>query len=169
MSKFDTLNFHRDDVDWTKINLAFEQYNWNLLFHDKSVNQMFDEFYSICFNVCAQHTPQKHFTKSTKKNKSQRKIYNYVRRRKRINKRLKNTTSPSKINKLNQELVEIEKALQLHYKITSEYNEEKAVHSIKTNPKFFYSYAVAVRSDTAHSLTTTRSKRIRLNLLKKIN
>jgi hypothetical protein len=64
-----------------------------------------------------------------------------MRRRNRINQSLTKVRSPTNMSKLKNELVLIEKSLQSSYKKAQIYRENKAIEAIKSNPKFFFSYA----------------------------
>ena len=58
-------------------------------------------------------------------------------------------TSPSLKQKLNRELLQIEKDLQKSYKSTAMHIEGKAIEAIRTNPKYFYSYAKKKSKNTS--------------------
>lgn len=78
---------------------------------------------------------------ATKAHRADRYRRNLTRRRRRIHKLLLKRNTPAKIATYRQELIEIEKKLQKSYQQAKDYIEAKAIDSIKTNVKYFYSYA----------------------------
>ena len=138
-SYFNSLNFFHENVDWTNISCALKDIDWEAVFKDKSIDDNLNTIYSECFRIVSKSVPQKP-QNGFKTNKVLRYRKSLTNRRRRINKRLTRLTSPAKICKLRQELLDIEKKLQKSYRESSEYMENKAVKSIKVNPKYFYAY-----------------------------
>ena len=99
---------------------------------------MLNAFYDACLNVAQEIIPTRNSSK--KMTKAQRYRDNLTRRRRRIYKLLTKVTSPSRKNKLQHELINIEKNLQESYKKANKYDEHKAIESIKVNSKYFYPY-----------------------------
>ena len=64
-----------------------------------------------------------------------------MRRRTKVSKQYHSETNAASKQKHSDELREIEKSLQTSYKSQLVYDEEKAVNAIKTNSKYFFSYA----------------------------
>ena len=64
-----------------------------------------------------------------------------IRRRRRLNKTLSNVKSSSRKDVLRGELLDIEKKLMNLYRSSAEYDEHKAISSIKKNSKYFFKYA----------------------------
>ena len=140
-SRFDILNFQSNDVDWDRINNDLNNHNWETMFSERSIDENLESFYSTCYKICLKYTPFRKDASTSKVNHISKLRYNLLRRRKRINKYLRIKLPPSRTLKLNRELIEIEKSLQLSYKNSAAFREEKAITAIKSNPKFFYSYA----------------------------
>jgi hypothetical protein len=61
-------------------------------------------------------------------------------RRRKIVKQLLTSQPPSKKKKLENELIDSESKLQNSYTRSNDYQEQKAIDSIKRNPKYFFSY-----------------------------
>ena len=137
---FNTLNFYHKDIDWEKINKKISENDWEIIFENKNIDEILDKFYDICLNIALEHVPNRN-NPNKKLNKPQRYRQNLTRRRRRIHKLMTRITSPSRKSKLQNELIDIEIKLQESYKKANEYNEQKAIKAIKTNSKYFYSYA----------------------------
>ena len=64
-----------------------------------------------------------------------------MRKRKKINEKLKLSLSEARKKKLDRQLVNIEILLQKSHQASRSMREQKAIDAIKTNPKYFYTYA----------------------------
>ena len=73
-----------------------------------------------------------------------------MRKRTKLRKRFQEAKSEQQKNKLHSDLVAIEGQLQASYQNELKEEERKAVEAIKTNSKFFYSYA------RRHNITQTK-------------
>lgn len=134
-------NFFNEDIEWDKVRIKLDQIDWNSEFSGKTCDEMLDIFYRHTYEVVKNFIPFKTFPDKTTKSKTERSCRNLTRRRRRINKLLLKIKSPQRIQKLHNELIDIECNLQKLYKNYKNYKELKAVEKIKTNPKYFYSYA----------------------------
>ena len=101
---------------------------------------MVERIGEICLNVYQTRAPEQ-TTVNAKRSKIPRTRRILMRRRCKVNKQLSVAKSDSNRMKLELEAREIEKKLQQSYKQEQTYMEEKAVKSIKSNPKYFFSYA----------------------------
>ena len=138
---FDSLNFFSKDVNWDPIFNTLKEVDWPAEVDDKSPDDILTTFYRECYRVTAESVPVKTAADRRKLDKVHRYRRSLTNRRRRINKRLTRMTSPAQISKLHAELLEIEKMLQRSHRESEDYMENKAVESIKVNPKYFYSYA----------------------------
>lgn len=135
------LNFHSEDVNWESLAEMLSKVNWKLELENMTSDLMFDRFYSICLDIAQKVVPNKSCFQIKKETKIPRERINLMRRRSRINKLLIRVTSISRKEKLQDELVTIEKALQKSYKDSISYRENKAFNAIKNNSKYFFKYA----------------------------
>ena len=80
---------------------------------------------------------------------------------------LQKVTSENRRKKLMTEVRDIEKKLQKSYRETRDINEQKAVDAIKTNSKYFFSYAkkfskvvsgIGPLMDSANTLVTSQNQ-----------
>ena len=140
-TSFSALNFFSDDVDWESIENELKSVDWKKEFSDSTPDEMLDFFYHTCYTICQKYVPLKTEADKLKLNKIARYRRSLTRKRRRIKKRLLRITSPSQIKKLNDTLLQIEKDLQKSYKGSEIYMENKAIDAIKTNAKYFFTYA----------------------------
>ena len=141
LCSFNALNFFNQDIDWSAINKKLNNIDWKRELTNKSENDSLQFFYTTCLKICEEHVPAKSKAERAKMSRTFRYRRSLTRKRRRINKRLSRTTSPYQKCKLNDKLLQIEKELQKSYRNSAIYIENKAVEAIKTNSKFFYSYA----------------------------
>ena len=137
---FHALKFFHSTVQWNELSSEFNSLNWQELLSGKSASEMLDVIYSNCLKVCQKYVPE---NKASSKglSKVQRFRRKLCRRRRRINKSLVHVTAPQRKHNLTQEVLDIEKKLIKSYKEENEYEENKAVGSIKKNAKYFFKYA----------------------------
>ena len=128
-------------MDWDTLNRKISTHAWTTEFRALSVEKMMEKFVRVCYNTSEQCVPPKARARKGTKSKIPRDRYNLMRRRRRINVQLRKTLSESRRNKLKTEARNIEKDLQKSYRNSREHSEEKAVGAIKSNSKFFFSYA----------------------------
>ena len=140
LNTLQSLNFFSEHTEWDSIEEALLEVNWELEFSNCSPNHIFDKFINICEEITLKHTPSKNLRSVSKQliPKQRRKL---MRTRRRINKQLLKASSANRKSKLFNDLINIEKELQLSHKIEASNAEYKAVKAIKKNPKYFFSYA----------------------------
>ena len=141
LTMFKKLNFFSEEVNWDALNQELACIDWKNIFSDKSLNENLKSFYEKCFQIAKKFVPEKQNSNYFKKSKPERERRNLTRRRRRIHRHLIKVTSPSRKNSLNEELLDIEVKLQKSYNEKAKLSEEKAINAIKTNSKYFYSYA----------------------------
>lgn len=145
---FDNLNFFSESVKWESLNRKIKTRNWRSEFRGLSPGRMLDKFLMICYSFSEELVPRKARVDTTRKKASKipRDRYNLMRTRRRVNIQIQKTQSEARLNKLKQKARDIEKNLQKSYESSKDYKEHKAVSAIKTNSKFFYSYAKSFSS-----------------------
>ena len=137
---FDSLNFFSEDVDWTKLNSALQNVDWSAELSEMDSNKQFDHFVAVCENIASHHAPQKRSTAPSRKSKIPREMRILMRHRTKVNKQLTKNQPSTKRKELMDELVDIELKLQDSYRRSTSAQEQKAVESIKQNPKYFFTY-----------------------------
>jgi len=136
---FDSLNFFSEDVNWDGIRMELQAHDWSSEFSQLNAADRLDHFIHTCETIGSAHAPKKKLGLS-KRSKIPRDRKILMRRRRKVHKQLTTATSPSRRNRLDNELVDIERKLQESYKRSNEYQEQKAIDAIKRNPKYFFSY-----------------------------
>ena len=103
---------------------------------------MLERFMNVCLSISEESVPQKaRVNQKRTGTEIPRDRYNLMRTRRRVNKQLAKTRSEASRSKLKLKARDIEKELQKSYRLSRDYKEHKAVSAIKTNSKFFYTYA----------------------------
>ena len=139
---FNALNLFK--ADFSAISESLEQVDWDSLWASSSLEKFPQLLSSTVLDICKQHCPLKGAKKSGK-SAHEKSYHTLLRKKKKLNARLSciksiNPLSPkiktieSKINKLLNELKSLTFSKQ-------EKDEINAIAKIKSNPKFFYSYA----------------------------
>ena len=139
-SKFDDFNLLSDSTSWENINSELRLHDWDSLFAGLSPSRMLEELIMICEDAVSRNSPKR------KRFKTQRPIIPrhrkiLMRKRTKIRKKFLCETHPDRKFCFQNQLTEIEKQLQTSYKSQRDHDEQKTVETIKTNPKYFYSYA----------------------------
>ena len=141
VSPLDKLNFFSNDIDWNEVSSAFNSINWNSTLKDLSPEEQLTTVMDEIHKVCEKYIPQRKSQLRSGKPKIPRDRRILMRKRKKINNQLKLKISDQRRLKLNKKLVNIEISLQESFKASKRYGEEKAIEAIKSNPKYFFSYA----------------------------
>ena len=135
------LNFYSEETNWEKINAEMKTYDWAREFKGKSSTDMVKVFLEVCYDISKEFVPKKTRCSRNKQSKIPRERKNLMRRRARLNKQLSRNIKTSKRERLNKESIDIEYKLQNSYRREKKERETKACDAIKSNSKFFFSYA----------------------------
>lgn len=141
---FQHLNFFSENTNWDAILLRLSQVNWVQEFQGLNVEAMLTKFLSMCLSISKEFTPlKKHVLRSyTKKQRfipRHRRIL--MRKRRRLKVQLLRANTETRYKSITKNLIEIEIKIQDSLKRQSEFEEQKAVESIKRNSKYFFTYA----------------------------
>ena len=143
---FRDLNFFNSKVKWNALKVELAAVDWNLELSGKSASAQLDLIYYKFLNACTTHVPLKssHYNNSIIP-KDRRSL---MRTRTKLTKKLAHLNTHDK--RLTQKKID-----KINISLTNSASEEllkketKAVASIKTNPKFFYKYALAKSKTTS--------------------
>ena len=149
-SPFDSLNFHSNDIDWDGMSEAISQ-----LVNDENLdnlhpNERLSAYMKIFIEVCYKFVPAKKTSRRGSFTKIPRERRILMRKRRKLMQRLECVSSKKQKNKIREKLIKVEMLLQQSHREGMTRKEQLAVKSIKTNPKYFFTYA--------KQFSTTRSK-----------
>ena len=102
-----------------------------------TVDESYKEILKICLEACIDNVPMR---RNVRKSIIPRDRKLMMRKRHKLTKRLENE-NPRNIQSIKNKIIKLENDIMLSHKIEKEQNEEKALSAIKTNPKYFYTYA----------------------------
>ena len=137
----DDFNYFSENNKWAELNRVIGNHDWGMEFKDLTPCEKLDRFLSICHELSEKYVPKKRFAQGKKREKPPRERRILMRKRGKIQTRLKATTNKIKTLKLKDQLIRIERELQNSYKKKSENDEKNAIKAIKNNAKYFFSYA----------------------------
>ena len=144
-----TLNeydfYNASEELWLRFNLLIMQMNFDDMFANLSTSQMLNRFYEVVVNtadiVFDKKETYKESDNFSSSNRIPRKIRVLMRNKSKISKLIISSKSGQKISALKIRLQSIESDLEKHYLSRRESQEKEAIRKIKSNPKYFYSYA----------------------------
>ena len=140
LSPLDDFNFHNKETNWEGIQAFLGQVDWENLLQDKTADEILEIIYEKTLEAAKEYVPARNSaTKQIPKHKRVR--MNLTRKRRRINKQYQKATAPTRKKHLYDELIQIEVKLQQIQRSTQSYQEKKACEAVKTNSKYFFSYA----------------------------
>jgi len=140
-SPFDKLNFHSDEVNWDEVSKNLEAINWADEISSCQPEEMADKFLQLLLTACSGFVPEKRTASTLATTKIPRDRRNLMRKRKTLEGKLKKSKTETKKRNIEGKLTTIEILLQRSYQASYHQGEARAIQSIKSNPKYFFSYA----------------------------
>ena len=136
---FRSLNFLNENINWDALSQELGNHDWQLEFRKQSPTEMMTSFSSVCLDISSKWIPTRLPKHSQQKIPNQRRS---LMRRRTILKRqyVSSRSEPKRVSILKQ-LTSIEKELQKSHSDRRLDEEAKAIERIKTNPKFFFTFA----------------------------
>ena len=141
-SPFDSLNFFSNDIDWDKVIEDTAVKLQSTLETDANLEpgEKLERMMAALTQICFDHIPaRKSSRKCTTKIPRHRRIL--MRKRRKLFVKLESSTLENRKSKIRQQLIKIELLLQASHAEMKQRKEQLAVKAIKTNPRFFFSYA----------------------------
>ena len=132
-------NYHCDKINWDEVKNDLSKIDWQKELRNCEPDSILQIIYQTLLEVSKKHVPIR--IKKDNKSPIPKERQNLMRRRSRINKRLVYITSTATKDRLHSELLDIEIKLQKSRKKSKFIQENNAISNIKSNPKYFYSYA----------------------------
>lgn len=142
-AKLAEFNFWSEKCDYEKVNNYLNSVNWDQkLSSETSVSSDAELLNEEIFNACSLFVPKKK-PKANSKIPRDRKIL--FKRSKFLKKKLLSATKQKNLDKINEELEEIQSKLLNSHEAERRRNEASVVKGIKKNSKLFFSYAKKFR------------------------
>ena len=139
-SPFDRLNFFSNDIEWEKICEEITAQTDEKNFTSLAPNAKLTKFMEILTDVCFKYIPlKKSSRKNTTKIPRDRRIL--MRKRRKLYCRMESCSSKVKKEKIREKLIKVELLLQTSHTDARDRRERLAIKAMKTNPRFFFSYA----------------------------
>ena len=136
--KMGTLNFMSEKVDWLKLKHELSEIDWTNEMNNRDVDEMYDAMYNKIYNTSCNYVPQR---KSSIKKKVPRDRKILMRKRAKILKKIETRQSSAVRERLRSGAAQVEEDLINSHRRETQREEEKAVQAIKSNHKYFFSYA----------------------------
>ena len=138
---FKSLNFFDESIDWDMLNSELENYPWSRELRQCSPSEMMGKFNSVCLDICSEFVPEKEQRNASQGSKKNKQRHSLLRRRSSLRKRYSAAKSQTARDAILNKLASIEGKLHESHKHNRELGESRAIEKIKSNPKYFYSYA----------------------------
>ena len=136
-NSFRTLNFYSENVNWVAINEELSKISWNTVIKSANMDLGYSELCKILFDICKNNAPKK---KKITKSRIPRDRRILMKQRLSLKKRLVRSYGRRKSEILrNLESIQLQIA-ESHKKEISN-RERRAIEAIKTNVKYFFTYA----------------------------
>ena len=141
IAALDNLNFHSNDIEWEEMAATITQRVESGDFATLSPNEHLERLMKILIDVAYKFVPCKTTSRHTTRTNIPRERRILMRKRRKLSHQFAQATSDDRKSSLRTKLIRIELLIQKsHFGVHSR-KEQLAVKAIKTNSKFFFSYA----------------------------
>ena len=135
---FNQLNFFSESVSWEDIKTDLGEVDWCSLMKHSDPEHHYETLVSTCLQISRKHVPPR---RTAKKSSIPRDRKILMRKRSKLQKRLRNRTHDAPTHVLEHKIAQIEEKLKMSVETELERSETLAVSRIKSNSKYFYKYA----------------------------
>lgn len=149
VSPLDNLNFHSNEIDWETLSAELKTHLDDANLEILPPNERLDQFMKILVDQAYKHVPAKRSARNGPLTKIPRERRILMRKRRKLTAKFGTATSEKSKTKVRDKLIQIEIMLQKSHQEGLKRREQLALKSIKTNPKYFFSYAK--KFSTSHS------------------
>ena len=133
------LSFHSTKVNWQDLTTELGETNWKTILEAANCNEAYLKILGILTEICVKHVPFKKKYKPGHIIPQDRK--RLMRDKVRLQKRLRKNRRPNQAAELERKIDQINDQLRRSIEEEGERKEIMAIEQIKTNPKYFWSYA----------------------------
>ena len=141
LAALDNLNFHSNDINWEEMAAAITQRVDSEDFSSLTPNEHLEQLMTILIDVAYKFVPCKRSTTRGTKTKIPRERRILMRKRRKLTEQFDGSTTEKKKESIRKKLIQIELLIQKSHFEARSRREQLAVKAIKTNSKFFFSYA----------------------------
>ena len=135
------LNFYCDTIDWDSVKTDLQLIDWNQALGVGNSGDMLVTLQEKCKEICEKHLPQKTHTNNRNRSHIPRDRRILMRRRRNLQKKLRTEYRPFEQIKLEKGIKDIDTKLLQSHEEQRIREERRAVDNIKSNSKYFFSYA----------------------------
>ncbi|KAK3871221.1 hypothetical protein Pcinc_001260 [Petrolisthes cinctipes] len=136
---FNALNLFSPLTNWTAIRNELRQVSWDSTEGDQQPETLYEEITRVCLVICTHHSPKRRLNKKKNDIPKDRRII--MRKRAAVRKKFKDTKSEHNKRLIEARLERMDQELRESVRRQQQLTEKNAVEAIKTNPKYFYTYA----------------------------
>ncbi|KAK3883934.1 hypothetical protein Pcinc_011789 [Petrolisthes cinctipes] len=136
---FNALNLFSPLTNWTAIRNELRQVSWDSTEGDQQPETLYEEITRVCLVICTHHSPKRRLNKKKNDIPKDRRII--MRKRAAVRKKFKDTKSEHNKRLIEARLERMDQELRESVRRQQQLTEKNAVVAIKTNPKYFYTYA----------------------------
>ena len=141
VSPLDNLNFHSNDINWEAVSEKLKIQLDNADLDSLPPNERLDQLMKILVEVAYELIPAKKSCRKGPHTKIPRERRILMRKRRKLIQKYSATSSDNHKEKIRKKLIQIEITLQKSHQKGLERKEQLALKAIRTNPKYFFSYA----------------------------
>ena len=132
----ESFDFHHSRVNWGEFEGELLRVAWN---YAGSPDEIYDQMLSIFYEIASKYIPKKRGRNRKNIIPHDRKIL--MRKKLHLLKQIRTSRHPQRISGLEGKVKSIETDLQKSHEAGAAREESRAIDRIKTNPRYFYSYA----------------------------
>ncbi len=135
---FSNINIHKSN--WIKINEQLSSIDWKSVLSDLDVKSCWMIIQQRLAAALYSYSPPKqiHTLRISREHRERKRL---MKKRRKITKKQSNNISPQQLEKLNQQILDIENEIKISHDNENEKEEREAISRIKENNKYIYKYA----------------------------
>ena len=141
LAALDNLNFHSNDIQWEEMAAAITQRVDSENFSSLSPNEHLQQLMDILIDVAYKYVPCKKSSTRGSHTKIPRARRILMRKRRKLIEKLEKSTGEKMKDSIRKKLIQIEVLIQKSHFEARSRKEQLAVKAIKSNSKYFFSYA----------------------------
>ena len=141
LAVLDNLNFYSNDINWEEMSATITKLVESVDFSALTPNEHLQQLMKIIIDVAYKFVPARKSARKGSRTKIPRERRILMRKRRKLLDQLEQTESDKKKEAIREKLIRIELLLRKSHSDDRSRKEQLAVKAIKTNSKYFFSYA----------------------------